>query len=80
MIKKIEVRRRIALLEKKIKEEKHNIAVEMQKMKDSCTTIEMQEILRASQAYTKLHTRLETLNEVLIDIIDMRCEEIFEDN
>lgn len=78
MISKLEVRKRIVLLEQKIKEEKHNILMEINKMRDACTTPEMKAIFHESKEYIRLHTRLDTLHEVLNDIIDMRCEEMFE--
>lgn len=79
MIEKIEVRKRIALLENKIKEERQNILAEMDRMKGGCETLEILDILLNSKEYLKLSIKLATLNEVAMDIIDMRCDEMFED-
>ena len=79
MIAKIEVRKRIALLERKMKEERQNILAEMDRMKGGCATLEMLDILLNSKEYTKLCVKLATLNEIASDIIDLRCDEMFED-
>ena len=79
MIAKSEVRKRLALYEQKIREEKKLIEEEMNKMKNACSTIEMQTIWKQSREYTKLSAIWETLNEVLLDVKDIRCEEMLND-
>lgn len=79
MIKKAIVRRRLALYEKKIKEEIVNIEEKIQSMKDACKTREMMTILFDSKEYARLLSRFETLCEVQSYILDMRCEDMFAD-
>ena len=79
MIKKLEVRRRLVSFEKKIKEEKQRIIMKMNEMRNECTSLEIQRIIMESAEYVRLETRVHTLDYVLQDLIDMRCEEMFED-
>ena len=79
MIKKVEVRQRLALYEKKLKEERQSIIAEMDRMSEACTTLAMKRIWQNSKEYLELVTRLITLNEVSMDIIDIRCDEMFAD-
>ena len=79
MIAKIEVRKRIALYEQKLREERQSIEKELEKMKNACATSEMEAIWRQSKEYARLNERLKTLHEVTMDLIDMRCEEMFDD-
>lgn len=79
MIAKIEVRKRLALYEKKLREERKEIERELEEMKSACTTSEMEAIWRQSKEYTRLNERWQTLHEVVMDIIDIRCEEMFND-
>ena len=79
MVEKVKVRRRLALYEQKIKEEIKRITNKIQQMNDSCQTIEMERIWRRSTEYIELHTRWAMLNDVLSDICDIRCDEMFED-
>lgn len=79
MIAKLEVRRMLASYEQKIREEIKGIREKLQTMENSCTTLEMERIWRDSNEYTELHTRLATLNNVISNIIDMRCSKIFEE-
>ena len=65
---------------KKLKEERQNIIAEMDRLKGGCATLEMVDILLNSKEYLKLSIRYETLSEVSRDILDMRCDEMFEDN
>lgn len=48
-------------------------------MNDACVTMEAKAIWNQSKEYARLSSKIETLNEVLMDIIDIRCEKIFED-
>lgn len=79
-IQKSDVRKRIALLERNIREQKQSVIAEMDKLRGGCATLEMVDVLLNSKEYLKLSTRLATLNDVLMDIVDMRCDEMFEDN
>lgn len=80
MIAKVEVRKRLALYEDKLKERKKSIQEEIRRMNDSCTTLEMQAIWHQSKEYAMLMTEMQVLHEVLFDIDDIRCEEMFEDD
>lgn len=80
MIAKVEVRRVLALYEKKLKEERQSIIAEMDRMSNACTTLAMKEVWINSNEYLKLATRLATLNEVSMNIIDIRCDEMFADD
>lgn len=79
MIEKSAVRKRLALYEDKIKEEKKSIEAELKKMKDACLTSEMQTVWNQSKEYARLNVKLQVLSEVVMDIIDIRCEEMFND-
>ena len=79
MVAKIEVRKRLALYEQEIKERRKLIEEKMKRIGDACTTIQAKAIWSGSIEHMKLHTKWATLNEVLMDIIDIRCEEMFED-
>ena len=79
MIEKIKVRRRLALYEKKIKEERVSIEEKIKRMKEACTTRETMMILLDSKEYARLVSRLETLDEVQSNILDIRCEEMLAD-
>lgn len=79
MIAKVEVRRYLASYENKIREEAKGIKERIQTIEDTCTTPELERMWRNSHEYIELHTRLMTLNFVLSDIIDMRCDRIFEE-
>ena len=79
MIAKVEVRKRLALYEQEIKKRRNLIEEEMKRINGACTTIEAKTILFGSIEYMKLATKFATLNEILMDIIDIRCEEVFED-
>ena len=80
MIAKVEVRKRLALYEDKLKERQKSIQGEIRRMNESCTTLEMDSIWHRSKEYAKLMTELQVLREVLFDIIDIRCDEMFEDD
>lgn len=79
MVAKIEVRKRIAAYEDKLRQEIKDVAKEMMRMKESCKTSDMEVVWKQSATYAKLHSRWETLHEILDDIIDLRCEETWED-
>lgn len=79
MIAKIEVRKRLALYEQKLREERKVVENELQKMKKACATGEMEIIWKQSKEYARLNERRSLLYQVLMDIIDIRCEEIFND-
>lgn len=81
MIAKIEVRRQLALYEKKIEEEIASIREEINNMYNLCkNSKKIQEVWYESKDYIKLDVKLRTLQGVLLDIIDMRCSEILEDS
>lgn len=80
MIAKVEVRKRLALYEDKLKEREKSIQEEIRRMNDSCATLEMDAIWHRSKEYAKLMTELQVLREVLFDIIDIRCDEMFKDD
>lgn len=79
MIAKVEVRKRLALYEQEIKERRNLIAEEMNRVSNACITMEAKTIWLGSIEYMKLATKFVTLNEILMDIIDMRCEEMLND-
>jgi len=79
MIAKVEVRNRLATYEWKIKQEIKTAKEEMNLIGDACVTMEAKAIWNQSKEYARLSSKIETLNEVLMDIIDIRCEKIFED-
>lgn len=79
MIAKVEVRKRLALYEQEIKERKNLVEDEMKRINNACTTMEAKTIWLGSIEYIKLATKLATLNEILMDIIDIRCEEMLND-
>ena len=80
MISKVTVRQRLATYEQELKARKQSIMAEMERLSDACTTIEAKTILWNSMDYMKLVTRLATLNEVSMDISDIKCDEMFEDD
>lgn len=79
MIAKVEVRRELALYEKKIKEEIKRIEDEIEKMDSACATNDIKEIWRASAKYTTLRSRKCTLTEIVWGIADIRCGEMLDD-
>ena len=79
MIAKVEVRKQLALYEQKIKKEKQSVIDELNRMRDSCLTVEMQAIFNQSKEYARLMAKWEVLSEVLMDIRDIRCGEMLED-
>lgn len=80
MIAKAEVRKRLALYEQEIKKEKQAISDELDRMRDACLTVEMQAIWNQSKEYARLMAKWQVLNEVLMDIRDIRCSEMLEDD
>lgn len=79
MIAKAEVRRQLALYEQKLKEEIKSVDEELKRMNSACSTSEMQAIWNKSVECAKLHTKFQTLYAVWMDIIDLRCSEMFEE-
>lgn len=79
MIAKAEVRRQLALYEQRIRQKQQSIACELDRMRDACLTIEMKTILNQSKEYARLMAKWEVLHDVLMDIIDIRCSEMFAD-
>ena len=79
MISKVEVRKRLYLYEDTIREEQKLVEAEMKSMREACLTTEMVNILRNSKEYAKLSGKLEVLHDVKIGLIDLRCEEMFND-
>lgn len=79
MIAKVEVRRRLALYEQEIKERRSLVEEEMNRIKNACTTMEAKTICLGSIEYAKLAAKYATLNEILMDIVGIRCEEMLED-
>ena len=80
MISKVAVRLRLATYEQELKARKQDIMAEMERLSDACTTIEAKTILYNSEYYMNLVTRLATLNEVSMDISDIKYDEMFEDD
>ena len=80
MISKLEVRKRLALYEQEIRTVKQAIVDELDRMRDACLTGEMNAIWHQSKEYTRLMAKLEVLNDVLMDIMDIRCSEMLEDD
>ena len=79
MIAKAEVRKRLALYEQEIKKEKQAISDELDRMRDACLTVEMQAIWNQSKEYARLMAKWEVLNNVLMEVMDIRCGEMLED-
>ena len=79
MISKLEVRKQLALYEQTIRKEKQAISDELDRMRDACLTVEMQAIWNQSKEYARLMAKWEVLNDVLMDVRDIRCSEILED-
>jgi adenosyl cobinamide kinase/adenosyl cobinamide phosphate guanylyltransferase len=79
MIEKLTVRKRLASYETKLKEEAKKVDAERQKLIDACTTSEARTILFQSKEYAELATKFAMLNIIRKDIMDMRCEEMFDD-
>jgi hypothetical protein len=79
MIAKVEVRKQLALYEQAIRKEKQAIEYELDRMKDACLTVEMQAIWNRSKEYAILMAKWEVLNNVLMDVMDIRCSEMLED-
>lgn len=80
MIAKEEVRKQLALYEQEIKKEKQAVADELDRMRDACLTVEMQAIWNQSKEYARLMAKWQVLNNVLMDVRDIRCSEMLEDN
>ena len=80
MIAKVEVRKRLALYEQEIKKEKQAISDELDRMREACLTVEMQAIWNQSKEYARLMAKWEVLNNVLMDVRDIRCSEMLEDD
>jgi N-glycosylase/DNA lyase len=79
MIEKADVRKQLAKYENKVRARKKLVEDELDRMRNACATVEMLEIWNQSKEYAKLHERWATLNEVLMDIMDIRCDDILED-
>lgn len=79
MIKKVEVRRRLALYEKQIKKEMDRVGERITAINNACTTSETKVMCRQSLEYAKLTARWDVLRAVLLDVVGIRCEEMFED-
>lgn len=79
MIKKSEVRQRLSLYEKEIRDRKVELKMKMNEMCNACGTMEMLSICKESQRYTELRTEYQVLGKILYDIIDIRCDEMLED-
>lgn len=79
MIKKVEVRQRLALYENILKEEIKKIENQIKEMDEACSTMKMEAIWRQSKEYAKLNTRWSTLTEILWGVQDIRCDEMFND-
>lgn len=71
---------RLAAYEQELKDKRQSVVAEMERLSDACTTMEAKTILYNSVDYMKLASRLATLNEVSMDILDIRCDEMFEDD
>ena len=80
MIAKVEVRKRLALYEQKIREEKKDIEAELDRMRNACATVEMKAIWNQSKEYAVLMAKWETLNEILMGIVNIRCDAMFDDD
>ena len=79
MVDKEKVRRRVALYETEIKKQIKEIEERINKMDNSCQSFEMKRIWRRSEEYIKLHTKLVVLYDVLMDVEDIRFDEMFAD-
>ena len=80
MVEKVAVRKMLASYERKLKEEIRKIEEEKQRISDAIATIEAKEIWWQSKQYAELTEKYITLRNVLMDIIDMRCDEILIDD
>jgi hypothetical protein len=78
MIEKLAVRKMLANYEKHIKEEIRKVEAEKQGI-DNAIAYEAKEIWYSSNKYMELTTKYITLNIVLSEIRDMRCDEMLED-
>lgn len=79
MVEKVAVRKMLASYERKLKEEIRKIEEEKQRISDAIATIEAKEIWWQSKQYAELTEKYITLRNVLMDIVDMRCDEMLND-
>lgn len=80
MTTKAQVRQRLAAYEQELKYKRQSVVAEMERLSDACTTMEAKTVLYNSVDYMKLASRLATLNEVSMDISDIKRDEMFEDD
>lgn len=79
MIEKVKVRKMLAKYEQHLKEEKKLIENEMDRMRNACATVEMMTVWKQSKEYERLNSRWQTLSEIIVDMIDIRCDEMLND-
>lgn len=73
MIEKNVVKSMLASYEVGLKKEIHAIEANLNRMRNDCTSMEIQAIFNQSKEYAVLMGKMETLSQVLMDIVDMRC-------